>query len=141
MRLAIFEILEQTAKLKTKQEKIEFLNKHHSTALATILRFGLDPSIKWLLPEGEVPYKPNPMGDENHLIADARRLYLYIEGGNPNLKQTRRETLFIELLENCHPKDAALIVALKDKKMPYKGITATLINEAFPGLIPDGQDK
>jgi hypothetical protein len=47
----------------------------------------------------------------------------------------KREALFIQFLEGVDPKDALLIVSAKDKKLPYKGITAKIINQAYPGLI------
>ena len=67
---------------------------------------------------------------------EARRLYLFIEGGHPTLKQTRREQLFIELLEILNPEDAKLLCNIKDKKMPYKGITYNLTKEVFPDILP-----
>ena len=45
----------------------------------------------------------------------------------------KRETLFIGLLESIDPEDAKVLLAAKDKKL--KGITAAIVNEAFPGLI------
>jgi hypothetical protein len=45
--------------------------------------------------------------------------------------------LFIGLLESLHPKDANLLIAVKDKKV--EGLNAATINEAFPGLIPNEQ--
>jgi hypothetical protein len=58
-----------------------------------------------------------------------------VEGGNPNLKQIRREFLFIQLLETLSPKEAQLMASVKDKKLPFKGISEKLVQEAFPGLI------
>ena len=44
--------------------------------------------------------------------------------------------LYIQLIESIDPRDAKLINCMKDKKLPFKGITAKIINEAFPDLIP-----
>jgi hypothetical protein len=60
---------------------------------------------------------------------------LFIEGGNPNLTPLKRESLFIGLIESIDPEDAKVLLAAKDKKLPVKGITSTIVNEAFPGLI------
>ena len=82
------------------------------------------------------PYKENDLVDqESVLYSESRRLYLFTEGGNPNLKQTRREYLFIQLLESIDKEDAKLMIAVKDKKLPYKGINVDIVNKAFPGLI------
>ena len=50
----------------------------------------------------------------------------------------KRETMFVQLLENCAPKDAELLCLIKDKK-PIKGITIQHVTEALPGLIPNEQ--
>jgi hypothetical protein len=138
MRLGIFQILEETSKLKSNEEKINFLRSSGSPALHQILKYALDPSIVWDLPEGAPPYTPCIYpAQEMRLLAETRRLYLFLKGGNPNLTKLKREALYIELLESIHPEDAKLLVSIKDKKIPYKGITAKLIKEAFPGLIEE----
>jgi Family of unknown function (DUF6433) len=138
MRLALFQILEEASKLKSNQEKIDYLRAQDNKALLAILKYAYDPTIVWDLPEGAPPYKPCPYpAQEMRLMSEIRRLYLFIKGGNPNLTKLKREALYIELLESVHPQDAELLVAIKDKKIPYKGITAKLVKEAFPGLIEE----
>jgi hypothetical protein len=44
--------------------------------------------------------------------------------------------MFIEFLESLAPADAEMICAIKEKKLPWKGITVDIINEAFPNFIP-----
>jgi len=70
---------------------------------------------------------------------EARTLPLYLYGNRPDLKKHQRENLFIGLLESLHPKDAALLIAVKDKKV--EGLNIATINEAFPGLIPNEQNS
>lgn len=141
MRLGISEVLELVSKEPTKQGKIDLLRKHYTPALAQFIRAALDPAFVWDLPEGSVPYKPNPYpGQENNLVQEIRRFYLFFKGGNPNLSKVRREFLFIQLLESLSPKDAELVIAAKDKKLPYKGLTVKLFNEAYPNLIQEEVD-
>lgn len=136
MRLGIAEVLKRTSEQKTKEEKIMTLRKNDSSALRTILKYALDPAIKWALPEGDPPYKPAPYLDQQSMLyQEARRLYLFVEGGNPNLTPMKRETLFIGLIESIDAEDAKVLLAAKEKKLPYKGITVNIVNEAFPGLI------
>jgi len=136
MRLGIAEILEKISKTEKKEEKLELLRKHDSSAIRTVLKYALDPEIKWALPEGTPPYKEcQYLDQENMLYSEARRLYLFVEGGNPNLNKFKREALFIGLLESLAPADAKLLCSAKDKKLPYKGINIKLVNEAYPGLI------
>jgi len=136
MRLGIAEVLKMVSEQKTKEEKINVFRKNDSSALRTVLKYALDPVIKWALPPGEPPYKPAPYLDQQSMLySEARRLYLFIEGGNPALTPLKRETLFIGLLESIDPEDAKVLLSAKDKKLPVKGITAAIVNEAFPGLI------
>lgn len=140
-KLAISKIIAEAAKLKKNDEKIDFLRKHECEPLKMILQFALDPRVKWLLPEGEPPFTPCDAPDiENQMYAEARRLYIFVEHANVDMKPWRREALFIEILQTVHPDDAKLLVAAKDKKLPVKGLSVQVINSAFPGLIYE-QDK
>ena len=139
-KFAISEILEQAAQKTSDADKINFLYQHQSEALKTVLQYALHPGIKWALPPGAPPYKPTDFLDqEGMLYMEARRLYLFVEGGNNDLKKVKREMMFIGLLESIHKKDAELLLAAKEKKLPYPSITANIINAAFPGLLPDEQ--
>ena len=136
MRKSVAEILEEVSALKKKEDKITKLRENINPTLLKVLQWTYDNRIKWLLPEGEAPFNPTKYLDqEGNLYNESRRLYLFVEGGNPNLNQVRRESLFIQLLETLSPKEAKLIESVKDKKLPYKGINQKLVEEAFPGLI------
>jgi hypothetical protein len=96
----------------------------------------------FLLSNHHHPYKPCEFLDqEGRLYAELRRLYLFIEGGNPSLTKVKREYLFIQLLESIDKQDAELLVAVKDKKLPYKGLTASVVKKAFPGLLPEDEQN
>lgn len=136
-RLGISEILKRASEITSDDQRVMWLRQNDSPTLRTILTGAFDPGVKWLLPEGNPPYKPNDLVDQQHrLFTETRKLYLFVEGGNPNLKQLRREALFVELLETLDPEDSKLILAIKDKTLPYPGVTIAIINTAFPGLIP-----
>lgn len=136
MKLGIAEILKKASEIEKKQEKIQFIYKHDSHALRALLKYAYDPKVKFLLPDGAPPYKPNDLPDlHSVLYSELRKMYLFIEGGNTNLKQVRREYLFVQLLENLDKQDAELIVSVKDKKIPYKGITKKFVEEIYPGLL------
>jgi hypothetical protein len=136
MRLGVYEILKQISQLKTEDEKIRVLRENNTSALTTVLQGAFHKNIKFLLPEGTPPYKVNNLVDqENILFREYRRMYLFVEGGHPDLNQLRREAIFIELLESVSPNDALLLLAMKEKKLPFKGITPKIVNEAFPGLL------
>ena len=134
-RKAISWILDFTSKLPNDEEKVKCLKANENTALLTILKFCYDPNIKWALPEGEPPYKPCEYPNvDNMLYSEARRLYLFIEGGNPNLKPLKRESMYVDLLQSVTPEDAKLLIAIKDKQLPYPGLNSKIVLKAFPGL-------
>ena len=141
-RVGIAEFFEHVSKLKKRTEKVEILKANDSYEIRTILQGAFDPRVKWALPEGTPPYNPTTLVDqENVLIHSLRKLIYFVEGGAPNLKQLKRESMFIELLETVAPADAKLLCAIKDKKMPYKGITVDIVREAFPDLLPPEESK
>ena len=130
------EVLDKVSKLKTKEEKISYLRKYNTDALRMVIKASFDPKIEWSLPEGEVPYTPTeaPEGTEHTLLAhEARKLYHFIKGGNPQLTQNKREAMFVQMLEGLHESEAKLLVAAKDKKLHqvYKGLSANVVKAAF----------
>jgi len=130
------EILTRLGKIKSKKDKVNFLKQHNTDALRQIIKSSFDPKIKWALPYGEVPFIPNdaPEGTEHNVLSyEARKLYHYIEGGNPQLSQNKREIMFVQLLEGLHPAEAEIVVAAKDKVLhqKYKGLSANVVKEAF----------
>lgn len=142
MKKSIYEILKTCADGKNPAERIELLHKHAAPAIFTILKYAYDPTIKFLLPDTDPPYKPCEFLDqENRLYSELRRLYLFIEGGNPNLTKFKREMLFIQLLESVDKNDATLLCSVKNKKLPFKELNEKLIRKAFPGLLPDTENE
>lgn len=138
MKLGIAEILELASKKETKAEKIEVLRKYDSVTLRTCLQGAFDPNIEWDLPEGDPPYKPCDFLDQQgRLYQETRRLWIFLKGRRPDIKPAKKEHLFIGLLESLDKDDAKLLLAVKDKKLNYKGITYKLVQEAFPGLLPE----
>jgi hypothetical protein len=136
MKLGVAEILKKASEITDENQRIVWLRQNNSVALESMLRGAYDPKIVWLLPEGIPPYKPNDLVDQHHrLFTEARKLYLFIEGGNPNLKQVRREQLFIELLETVDPEDAKLLLSVKEKHIPYPGVTIEVVTKAFPNIL------
>ena len=130
------EVLDKVAKLKTKEEKIAHLRKYNNDSLRMIIKSSFDPKIEWELPEGDVPYTKNdaPEGTEHNMLAhEARKLYHFIKGGNPQITQNKRESMFVQMLEGLHEDEAKLLIAAKDKKLHqvYKGLSANVVKAAF----------
>jgi hypothetical protein len=76
-----------------------------------------------MLPEGEVPYTPNEAPEETEhtrLLHEYRKLYLFFKGG-ATISQSRRETLFVQLLEGLQKGEAEVLCLMKDKKLESVG--------------------
>lgn len=107
-----------------------------NAALRFIFEHGFIPEKKFVLPEGDPPYKKDaaPLGmSPANLYQEVRKLYVFCRA---DLTTVRRETLFIQLLENLHPSEAELILAIKDQRLTkkYPKITHKLVADA--GFVP-----
>ena len=136
--LGMYEFLHKVSKLKKTQEKVDNIKANDTMALRIVLQAVFDPNVKFLLPEGEPPYKPNDLVDQHHIFhKEADRIRYFVEGFHPNLNQSKREMMFVEFLERLDPEDAKLVLAMKEKKLPFPGITLQHVKEALPGLIQE----
>ncbi len=134
--LLFSEILTKVNNAKDKPKKVAVLKKYDCDSLRMIIKSSFDPNIKWLLPEGEVPYIKNesPAGEEHSILRkEARKLYHFVKGGNDNLPGFKRENMFIQLLESLHADEAELLISAKDKKLHriYKGLSDAVVKESF----------
>ena len=137
MKLLMHEVLQKVSNAKTKAQKVKLLEGFNTPALRAILIANFDESVISMLPDGEVPYKKNeaPEGTEHTLLAqEYRKLYLFFKGG-ASVSQTRRETLFIQLLEGLHKGEAEVLCLMKDKMIGKRWkITRACVEEAFPSI-------
>ena len=135
--LQISTILEDLAKIKTAKAKKEYLIKNESRQLKTFLKGAFDKSLEFNLPAGAPPYTPNKDSEYGfgRVSADFRFFAKGYEGDA--LTPTVREGKFIKVLESVSPKEAELLILMKDKKLlgKYKGVTLKLVSDAFPTLI------
>ena len=130
------EIATKVNNAKDKPRKLKVLKDHDSVPLRQVLKGAFHPDIKWLLPKGDVPYTPNdaPLGTDHTILSqEAKRLYLFIEGGDNAISQNKRETTFVQMLEGLSAEEAQFLIAVVNKKVnnQYKGFTANLVKEAF----------
>ena len=130
------EVLQKLGKIKSKKDKVLYLKDNNTDALRQIIKSSFDPKIKWALPYGEVPYVQNeaPEGTEHNVLAyEIRKIYHFIESGNSKISQTKREMMFVQMLEGLHPDEADVLVAAKDKILhqKYKGLSINVVKEAF----------
>ena len=130
------EIATKVNNAKDKPRKLKVLRDHDSIPLRQVLKAAFDPKIEWAVPKGDVPYKVNeaPLGTDHTILGqEAKRLYLFVKGGDSTIKQSQRELIFIQLLEGLSADEAEFLVAVVNNKInnKYKGFTANLVKEAF----------
>jgi hypothetical protein len=136
MQLSLAEIINKATELTAKQEKIDWLRKNDNVPLRTVLKCMYDKSVEFLIPNTPPPWKKNNYIDvQGMLYKEARRLRIFIKGGGyDDLKQIKREQLFISLLEDVDNDDAELLCKMIAQK-PLKGLPRSIVVEAFPDLI------
>ena len=160
----VFEILELASKQRSNAKKVEVLKTYEHDALKSVFIWNFDETVISLLPEGDVPYanadeqsvysgtlsenlKKEAAGGESatgqdlngrgrtSLRREYQNLYHYVRGGNDGLSTIRRETMFINLLQGLHPKEAEVLILTKDKKLETKyKITHEVVKEAYPDI-------
>lgn len=135
----VFEILCQAELVALENEDfaVNGLKVFNDTngAVRAVLQWAFSDRIISKLPEGKTPYKSNdaPASDlsESALRFEFRKFKYFVTNEVP---QTRRETMWIELLESIPAKEAELMDLVKDKVWPFKNITKEIAEKAFPDV-------
>lgn len=137
------EIIEEVRKSKNVKIKASILKDNESTQLIDLLQLTYNPTIKWILPEGNPPYDPAPKdGDlEGALLGKMRMMKYFISVNDqvlePQVHPIKREGIFVQLLEGIDPADAKLVLEMKSGEI--KGVSKTVVKEAFPQIQTDAE--
>ena len=136
----IHEILDLVGEQRTKAKRVDILKEYRDDSLTAILIWNFDDRVQSAVPAGQVPYKENevPVGtDHTSLRREWKNLYHFIKGGNDSLSGLRRETMFVQMLEGLHPKEAEIICLIKDKELEsvYPKVTFDVVKQAFPDIV------
>ena len=105
-------------------------------AVRFLLQWVFDDNIKSTLPEGKTPYNEDDAPATDLAPTSLRfevRLFKYFV--TEEVAPTRRETMWIQLLEGIPKKEAELMDLVKDKIWPFKNITKDIAQKAFPEHI------
>jgi hypothetical protein len=119
---------------KTVDKQVEFLLLHSSYALKAVLGYGMDPGVKWLLPDGDPPYRPlfDAADQEGRFYVECKKLIYFVDSPEGReVKPLKREQLFIQVLESIDPRDAKLLLRMKNHQLK---IMPEAIAEAFPNM-------
>lgn len=140
-RLSIPDIFEQIKKKKKRDERISVLREHDSPSLRQILYVAFHPDVEIALPDTRPEFEKSVIPDGynyNHLHQVAKKLKIVIKDypGYENLRQSKREQIFITMLESVSPDEAELLLQICiDRKVKQRSINAKLVEDAFPGLL------
>ena len=165
----VFEVLDLASQQKSSAKTVEALKQYEHDCVKMIMVWNFDSSVISLLPTGEVPYGETQeqtvyMGSLSENLAreasggetatgqdldgrgktslrrEYQNLYHYVKGGNDALATTRREMMFINLLQGLHPREAEALVLTKEKKLGDKyNITLDQVKEAYPDIVWGGR--
>ena len=160
----VYEVLELAAKQRSKVKKVDVLKTYDHISLKSIFIWNFDESVISMLPEGDVPYGDSDdqsiysgtlseniakeaRGGESatgqdldgrgktSLRREYQNLYHFIKGGNDSLSSIRRETMFINMLRGLHPREAEVLILVKDKRLSDRyNITLEVVKEAYPDI-------
>lgn len=138
---SISDIISKCGKMRTADDKVKWLKENDSLPLKMILQSTYDKDrVEWLLPNSPPPWEKNEFEDQakSLLYKETRRLKIFIKGGGyDDMKQPKREQLFIQLLEDIDNNDAEMLANHCLCQKPFQGISKKTINNAFPGLIKE----
>ena len=145
MERSLHEIFTDVHEETSFAKKAKILKDNDTAGLRHLLRATYDDGVRWLVPSTTPPFEPNDAPEWD--LADARLeqealkigRFIQVDGQTPvqgrELTRTRREELFIQLLEGLHPTEANLLMSGVKKKIKYKGLTKRVVDKAFPDLI------
>ncbi len=137
-RPLISEVLRKANNAKTKEEKKRILLENNTQVLRSLFIWNFDETVVSMLPEGEVPYTTNPAPEgTDHLLLEneGKKMFHFVKGGS-SITQSKREQIFLGMLESLHPDEAEVLCLVKDKNLQkkYTRISKTLIQETFPNI-------
>tara|TARA_B100002019_G_C20937450_1_gene435139 strand:- start:21 stop:473 length:453 start_codon:yes stop_codon:yes gene_type:complete len=130
------EVLTKVNNAKNKGQKIKILKENNCLPLRQILIWAFDPNVISALPSGKPPFIENdaPEGTEHTTLRkESNNLYRFVKGGDDNIEKSRKENMFIQLLEGLHKDEAELLCNVKDKQLHkvYKGLSKEVVKEGL----------
>ena len=137
MKLDVYEVFSAVERATTREQRIKILQDNNHHAVRDIIKGSRDPLVVFNLPKGRPPYTPNkPESTPSTFKKQNVKLKNFVVGGpGDQMQGYKREKLFIDLLEVIHPHDAELVLNMIEKKLPAKGLTKKIVEEAYPGLL------
>jgi len=134
-RKLIAEIFEELAP-HDEEDKVTILQQNNSVPLRQLLMAALSSHVEF---DVDIkPYRENGEVDgyaSNSLMIETRRLYVLVKA-NTKVGRKRKSEILAQILESIDPSDAKVLIKIVQKDLSEYGLTAEIVNQAWPGLIP-----
>ena len=144
-RLTIPEVLE-LLESKGSDERTTILKENDTKSLRHILYSAFHPDVEFALPSerpNDLKIEETPVGiSDNTLYQQSRKLKIFMKNtGYDHLSDSKREVLFMQILESIHSTEAELLLQICVDRDLKSSLTHQEISEAFPGLLPEVSPK
>lgn len=134
----VHEIFEEASQITSGEERAQYLRDQFGPLIHVLESIVVNTfMIEWKLPEGKPPYTPSPFEEPGNMYRESKKFYIW---SDHRIDEKRREKLFIETLEYLPPKDALILLAMKENKLPYPRLTENFFRRYFSEwFTPEGQ--
>ena len=140
-RLTIPEVLELLED-KSSNERTDILQKNDTKSLRHVLYSAFHPDVEFALPSerpNDLKIEETPVGiSDNTLFQQSRKLKIFMKNtGYDHLSDSKREVLFMQILESIHSTEAELLLQICIDRDIKSSLTYREVLEAFPELLPE----
>ena len=120
--------------------KVPYAGYDEQTVYNGTLNDKIDEASRQMYENGNFSLGSSDGNARTTLRSQWKNLYHFVKGGNGGLSQTRREMMFINLLESVHPLEAEILVLVKDKELETKyKLTQEVVSQAYPDISWGGR--
>jgi hypothetical protein len=137
----MYEVFDEFEKRTTRDDKVAVLRFNGTWALRNVLKGTFDPEVQFVI-EKAPTYRASdaPIGlGYTSIHQELGRTYLFEKNSpkvNPAMTQDRKEQILIQILEALEKREADIFMGMILKKQKVKGLTYSIVKEAFPDLLP-----
>ncbi len=144
MRELTYNTLHRIAQIKNKADRIEEIRRFAAEvpAIALFIQYTYHPDVIFDLPEGDLPdtiFKRSGHDERGPFLQGVKKLKNFLTTSPVSAANKQRN--FITFCETIASKDYELIIACKDKKLPWTQLSQKFCFQALPELFPTQPEK
>ena len=131
---------DETVQSELPEGEVPYAGYDEQTVYNGTLNDKIDEAARQMYENGSFSLGNSDAEGRTTIRAQWKNLYHFVKGGNNGLSKTRREMMFINLLESVHPLEAEILVLVKDKKLTDKyKIPMDVVQQAYPDISWGGR--